>query len=158
SGNNASRVFDVQGDVTVTIAGLTIANGHMVDGGGGGIANEAGATLSLINDTVANNTVYGIGGGLWNDRGAPVTGSGCTFTGNVARAGDGGAGGSGHDGGSGGQGAGGALNIDVAGTRADVSSSTFTNNQATGGAGGIGSTGHDGGAGGVGAGGALALA
>ena len=55
SGDNASRVFDVQGDVTVTIGGLTIANGLVVDGKGGGIANEEGATLHLVNDTFAGN-------------------------------------------------------------------------------------------------------
>ena len=54
----------------MTLAGLTIANGLVFDGLGGGIANEAGATLHLINDTVAYNTAYGIGGGLWNDGGA----------------------------------------------------------------------------------------
>src|SRR5207302_1486338 len=39
SGNNASRVFDIQGGVTVTLAGLTIANGQVADDLGGGIAN-----------------------------------------------------------------------------------------------------------------------
>src|SRR5262249_1445690 len=84
SGNHASRVFDIQGGATVTIGGLTIADGLVVDGKGGGIANEQGATLHLGNDTFAANTAYGIGGGLWNDGGATVTVSGSTFTGNHA--------------------------------------------------------------------------
>src|SRR5262249_49336621 len=84
SGHHASRVFDIQGSVTVTIAGLTIANGQVSDDFGGGIANEAGATLYLVNDTVAGNTAYGIGGGLWNDIGATVHVSGSTFLGNKA--------------------------------------------------------------------------
>lgn len=84
SGNHASRVFDIQGGATVTLAGLTIANGNVVDAGGGGIANEAGSTLYLINDALANNTAYGIGGGLWNDIGATVSVSNTTFTGNKA--------------------------------------------------------------------------
>ena len=84
SGNHASRVFDIQGGATVTLAGLTIANGQVSDDLGGGIANEAGATLNLVNDTVAGNTAYGIGGGLWNDSGATVTVSNSTFTGNKA--------------------------------------------------------------------------
>src|SRR5262249_13173178 len=37
SGNNASRVFDIQGSVTVTLSGLTIANGRVVDDLGGSI-------------------------------------------------------------------------------------------------------------------------
>src|SRR5262249_7205674 len=64
SGNNASRVFDILGGATVTIAGLTIADGRVVDGGGGGVANEAGATLVVVNDVFADNTALGVGGGL----------------------------------------------------------------------------------------------
>src|SRR5262245_4322479 len=84
SGDHASRVFDVQGGVTVTIAGLTIADGKVVDDLGGGIANEDGSTLYLVNDTVADNTAFGIGGGVWNDGGATLVVSGSTFTGNKA--------------------------------------------------------------------------
>ncbi|MGH7170927.1 MAG: hypothetical protein ACRELG_11670, partial [Gemmataceae bacterium] len=88
SGNNASRVFDISNNATVTIAGLTIANGNVngntLEAGGGGIANEEGASLHLLNDTFANNTTYGLGGGLWNDTGATVTVSNSTFTGNKA--------------------------------------------------------------------------
>jgi hypothetical protein len=84
SGNNASRVFDIGNNATVTIAGLTIANGRVVDDKGGGIANEAGATLHLIDDVVTNNTAYGIGGGLWNAIGATVTISNSKFDGNKA--------------------------------------------------------------------------
>src|SRR5262249_29654994 len=58
SGNNSSRVFDIQNGATVTIAGLTIANGLVVDDKGGGIANEDGATLHLVKDTFANNTAF----------------------------------------------------------------------------------------------------
>ena len=48
SGDNASRIFDIGGSATVTIAGLTIADGgaEAADMGGGGIVNESGATLS----------------------------------------------------------------------------------------------------------------
>jgi len=84
SGNNASRVFDVQGGADVTIAGLTIANGRVVDVGGGGITNEAGATLHLVKDAFTNNTAFGIGGGLWNQIGGVVTISDSTFIGNKA--------------------------------------------------------------------------
>ncbi|HEV3446759.1 MAG TPA: hypothetical protein VG099_19120, partial [Gemmataceae bacterium] len=84
SGHNASRVFDIQGGATVTIAGLTIANGGVVDDGGGGILNETGATLHLRADVVTDNTAYGIGGGLWNQYGATVTISKSAFAGNRA--------------------------------------------------------------------------
>src|SRR6266852_1506944 len=51
SGNHASRVFDISGGVTVTIAGLTITNGIFVGiDGGGGIFFSARSTLTLSND------------------------------------------------------------------------------------------------------------
>src|SRR4051794_10448768 len=57
SGNSASRVFDISNGATVTLAGLTIANGATVGGlGGGGILNEAGASLTLSRDVLTNNT------------------------------------------------------------------------------------------------------
>jgi hypothetical protein len=45
-------VFDISNNSTVTIAGLTIANGsdtadEVTNFGGGGILNEAGSTLAL---------------------------------------------------------------------------------------------------------------
>jgi hypothetical protein len=84
SGNKASRVFDIQGGAAVTIAGLTIANGLVISDAGGGVKNEPGATLFLANDTLANNTAYGIGGGLWNQIGGTVNISNSLFVGNKA--------------------------------------------------------------------------
>ena len=84
SGNNSSRVFDVSNAATVTIADLTITDGRVVDDGGGAIKNEAGSTLNLVRDAVANNTAYGVGGGLWNQIGATVAIDNSTFAGNKA--------------------------------------------------------------------------
>ncbi|MGC1719305.1 MAG: hypothetical protein WA746_09980 [Isosphaeraceae bacterium] len=67
SGNDASRVFDISGAATtsVTIAGLTIAHGSATgfgmgsspsDLGGGGILNEANASLTLSQSVLTNNT------------------------------------------------------------------------------------------------------
>jgi hypothetical protein len=136
SGNNASRVFDVSNNATVTIAGLTIANGRVVDDGGGGISNEAGSSLTLRNDTFSNNQAQGIGGALWNQDGATATISNSTFAGNKAIGflGFFGPGNAGTEGG--------AIDDDGAAT---VTNSTFTNNQAIAGAGGVSEEG-DGGA------------
>jgi hypothetical protein len=98
SGNDASRVFDITKGATVTISDLKIADG-MVDTplesspniniatwGGGGILNEAGATLTLVNDTLSNNQAAGVvgqdefGGGLFNMGAATVVA--CAFTNN----------------------------------------------------------------------------
>src|SRR5262249_22149369 len=84
SGNQASRVFDVQTGATATLAGLTIADGLVVADGGGGIANEAGATLRLRDAAVTDNPAYGIAGGVWNHIGATLSISNSTLTGNRA--------------------------------------------------------------------------
>ncbi len=94
SGNNASRVFDIGNSATVTIAGLTIANGSATSTtdpaqqGGGGVLNEVGATVHLNNDVLSNNKALVVGGALWNQAGPTVSGtatvSGSTFIGNNA--------------------------------------------------------------------------
>jgi hypothetical protein len=98
SGNNASRVFDINAGTTVTIAGLTITNG-LADGNspgstsaGGGILNAG--NLMLASDVLSNNQAVGdaikvalgnrpggaVGGGLANLGTLTIAGS--TFTGN----------------------------------------------------------------------------
>ena len=49
SGNKASRILDISGGVSATIAGLTITAG--LTDHGGGILSEAGAHLTLSKDT-----------------------------------------------------------------------------------------------------------
>jgi hypothetical protein len=59
SGNHASRVFDISGGVTVTIAGLSIANGFANSTDGGGAILNDGSTLTLSNDVLSNNQARG---------------------------------------------------------------------------------------------------
>ena len=83
SGDDANRVFDITGGSTVTIAGLTVADG-LADFGGG-ILNGPGASLTLTHCTLIDNQAVGVGakgGGLLNQGTATVTGS--TFIGNQA--------------------------------------------------------------------------
>jgi hypothetical protein len=131
SGNNASRVFDISGGPTVTIAGLTIANG-LAQGsgtGGGGILNEPGATLNLSDLSFTNNRAHAdVGGAIWNEPGATATVNACSFNNNVVV-------------GFGGSAEGGAIDDD--GTMS-VASSTFTGNQAIGADGGVFANGHAG--------------
>ena len=68
SGNNASRVFQVDGLVTASISGLTITGGFSAGGGtagyGGGVNNNG--SLTLTNCTVSGNSTSGVdstGGG-----------------------------------------------------------------------------------------------
>jgi hypothetical protein len=58
SGNNAVRVLDISGAVTVTIDSVTIANGSIA-ASGGGIAVATGSTLNLSNSTLSGNTSNG---------------------------------------------------------------------------------------------------
>jgi hypothetical protein len=98
SGNNASRVFEVNAFVNATISGLTIEKGNGAHGDfsyypnfGGGILNFG--TTTLISCTVTGNVsgyfwignnAYptGEGGGISNF--GTMTLSGCTVTGNVS--------------------------------------------------------------------------
>ena len=67
SGNNQNRVFDISaGTETVSISGITIANGLVSDSDGGGIRNAADLTLSAV--VVENNQARssGSGGGVYN--------------------------------------------------------------------------------------------
>jgi len=116
SGNNTSRVFDISGGKTVTIAGLTIAHGKAATGGG---IDNAG-TLTLTNSTLANNQAVGGmgGGGILNEASARLTLDHDALTGNLATTSVG----SDVFGG-------GLLNLGVA----TVTSSTFKGNQALGG-------------------------
>ncbi len=127
SGNNAYRVFDIGAGATVKIDNLTIADGLTVGGNGGGILNEAGATLNLDHVVVTNNSAYadslgnfGSGGGIENDGSLTVTES--IFTNNLASGGNFTNATSGSAGGA----------IDSNGPSLTVTDSAFTNNQAGG--------------------------
>jgi hypothetical protein len=82
SGNHTSRVFAIHG--TVTISGLTIADGSADDGGG--IGNDG--TLTVRNCTLATNFARISGGGIANPFGT-LTVNNCTLTGNSAQWGGG---------------------------------------------------------------------
>ena len=82
SGNNASRIFNIQSGKTVTISGLTLNNGNAGGGDGGGVLN--GGTLTLANCAVTGNTGGGNGGGVTNSTGGALTITGSTISGNTA--------------------------------------------------------------------------
>jgi hypothetical protein len=88
SGNGASRVFDVTGSGTVSIAGLSITHG--LASVGGGILQEGSATLSLTNCSFSNNEALGnavgggLGGGIEDSSQGALTVSNCSFDQNQA--------------------------------------------------------------------------
>ena len=79
SGNGASRVIQIDSQVTATITGLTIANGS-ANGNGGGVYNAGGATLDIQDCTIESSSATGMGGGLDSDGTATLTD--CTIGGN----------------------------------------------------------------------------
>jgi CSLREA domain-containing protein len=81
SGNNAVRVFFVTS--TVSISGLTIANG--AGGGGSGVLSTSGGNVTLTNIYFTANDGPGAGGALFNS--ATMTIIGCTFTLNTGNGG-----------------------------------------------------------------------
>ena len=131
SGDLSSRVLDLSGGVTVTIAGLTIANGFALsDLGGGGILNQD-STLTLANDVLSHNRVVGLGGSsayvqggaINNLAGTNLSVTDSRFIANQVI------------GGSDGEGVGGGAIGTFA--NAGVTGSTFTNNLAQAGDGGV---------------------
>jgi len=88
SGNKAVRVLQVDGGVTASISGLTIAGGN--DPSGGGINNSG--TLSITDSTFSGNSASGGSGGYFGGAGSggAISNSGTlaitdsTFSGNSA--------------------------------------------------------------------------
>src|SRR5262249_52156357 len=165
SGCGASRVFDISGGVTVTIAGLTMTDG-LANGSspvlasiGGGILNFG--RLTLTNDVLSNNQAVGdagtsptgrvgaaLGGAVANPGSGSLTISSSAFTANQALGAD-------HSiGASAGSALGGAI---VSVTTASVSDSEFTHNVARAGSFCTGSLAATGAGGGINSSGSLTV-
>src|SRR5262249_48477432 len=87
SGNNPSRGLGIASGVAANLAGLTLAQGTALQGGG---IDNAG-TLTLRDSTVANNrAISGLGGGgILNEPAASLTLKGSSLLNNTATAGAG---------------------------------------------------------------------
>lgn len=64
SGNNASRIFQIENSAIAEINGLTIQNGN-ADGNGGGIQIASGSTVNINNSSIFDNKAVGSGGGIF---------------------------------------------------------------------------------------------
>jgi hypothetical protein len=92
SGNHASRVFDISGGVTVTIAGLTITDGLAAQTGApgqGGAIRDVGGTVTVADAVLSNNEARGVGaqgqgGAIECDSGARLTITNSQFVANLA--------------------------------------------------------------------------
>jgi CSLREA domain-containing protein len=81
SGNHESGVFNISA-ATVSLSGLTIANGNSGFEGGGIAANAS--TLVLTNCALTGNSAFDYGGGVWSQNTVALTVTNCTFTANSA--------------------------------------------------------------------------
>jgi hypothetical protein len=70
SGNNQSRIFNIERSSSVTINNLKIINGNgggsLFNGAGGALLAQGGAKLLLLNSVVSGNNVPGNGGGIYS--------------------------------------------------------------------------------------------
>ncbi len=84
------RIFNIAGNVNVTISGLTIANGNSPGSNGGGIYNNGGK-LTVSNSTLSGNSALsGAGGGGIHNNGGTLTITNSTVSSNSAGFGGGG--------------------------------------------------------------------
>jgi hypothetical protein len=83
SGNNTSRVFEVDPGVNASVSGMTITRGSAFNGGG--LYNNGG-NLTLTDCTVSGNSASNNGGGLYGPSNASgaITLTDCTVSGNFA--------------------------------------------------------------------------
>jgi hypothetical protein len=79
--NHASRVLEIDAGATVSLSGLTLANGSAFDGGG----LNNGGMLMVSNSTFSGNSASDAGGGLYNDGTGTLTVSNSTFSANLAQ-------------------------------------------------------------------------
>lgn len=86
SGGNANQVLSISSGASAVLYGVTIANGKVSSGSGGGIENAG--TLAIIESAVSGNSANS-GGGV--DSNGTLTVIGSTFSGNSAPSGNGGA-------------------------------------------------------------------
>ena len=84
SGGGTSRVFQIDTNVSVGITGLTITQGNVGSGSGGGLAADGGGTVNVVDCTFSQNTASSHGGALGVKGNVQVVD--CTFEGNVAGA------------------------------------------------------------------------
>jgi hypothetical protein len=94
SGNNASRVFQVDAHVTASISGLMITGGNADTDtdDGGGVQVMADGSLTMTDCTVSGNAASGrssLGGGLVCFKGGSLTMTDCTVSSNNAAGGGG---------------------------------------------------------------------
>ena len=94
-GQNIDRIFHLRSPngrtaVTAAISDLTIINGAVSDGNGGGILNDTLVTLTLTNVNIESNTAnnssvttgFGLGGGVYNA--GTISFTNCNITSNTA--------------------------------------------------------------------------
>ena len=84
SGNDSSRVFQIDRGVTASLSGLTITGGS-TSGSGGGLYNAGTTTLTgctIAGNSSTSSASFAGGGGLYNSNTGDLTLDNCTVSGN----------------------------------------------------------------------------
>ena len=81
SGNNASRVFDIEPKATVNLSGLIVTDGKVTGDNGGGILNSGNLTLD---SSIVRNGSASRGGGIFNNGDAILIVSNSTLGSNTS--------------------------------------------------------------------------
>ena len=91
SGGLTTRVFllTVASPGSVTFSGLTIANGNVVERGGG-ISNSSTGTLNLANCAITGNRAGSVGAGIYNDTTGTLNVTNSVISSNISNSGGGG--------------------------------------------------------------------
>lgn len=84
SGNNLSRILNINSESNVTLNNLTLQNGKEV-GGNGGALYALGGKLTLLNCTIRDSYANGTGGGLYLGNSIIATLDRCSVTGNEGK-------------------------------------------------------------------------
>lgn len=83
SGNNFCGVFSLDSG-TLTLSGLTLADGKTSSGGGGAINIRTNSTAVLTDCSFNGNSAKFVGGAIYLDGGGSAVLTGCSFSGNSA--------------------------------------------------------------------------
>ncbi|MCP3956603.1 MAG: CSLREA domain-containing protein, partial [bacterium] len=84
TGNGIDRVLDFHGTGSDSLSGVTVRHGRLPAGNGGGVRNNAGSALAILEASILDNSLAGIGDGGGISNHGDLTVDSSTIAGNTA--------------------------------------------------------------------------